>query len=144
MEVLSLEVYATSTWYGKMFQFNQKGRFKEKICLDEIKRAYRCKALKFHPDACPDPSIKEESTRRFIELRIAYETLSDPILREMYDQVLNLVDLQGRTSHGMNCRMGKRRGGGVEGFPREVWERQIIKLKKRSTQKMEKRNKMGI
>ncbi|XP_027166515.1 chaperone protein dnaJ 20, chloroplastic-like [Coffea eugenioides] len=102
------------------------------VGLDEIKKAYRCKALKFHPDSCP-PSEKEESTRRFLELRMAYETLSDPISRELYDHELSLVDVDGRTRHGMSCSMGSK-----------VWERQIAELNKRSRQKMEKRKEMGM
>nr|XP_027120737.1 uncharacterized protein LOC113737756 [Coffea arabica] len=99
---------------------------------DEIKKAYRCKALKFHPDACP-PSAKEESTKRFLELRMAYETLSDPISQQMYDHELSLVDVEGRTRHGMRFSMGNK-----------VWERQITELNKLLRQKMEKRKIMGM
>ncbi|XP_027118794.1 chaperone protein dnaJ 20, chloroplastic [Coffea arabica] len=102
------------------------------VGFNEIRKAYRCKALKLHPDACP-PTEKEESTRRFLELRIAYETLSDPISRELYDLELSLVKVDGRTRHGMSRSMGNK-----------VWERQIAELNKRSMQKMEKRKKMGI
>ena len=41
---------------------------------DEIKRAYRSMALQYHPDVCHDPSMKEESTRMFVQLNAAYKT----------------------------------------------------------------------
>ncbi|XP_016574316.2 chaperone protein dnaJ A6, chloroplastic-like [Capsicum annuum] len=61
------------------------------VGFEEIKKAYRCKALQYHPDICDD-SNKEEPIRRFIELRKAYETLSDPISRQIYDYELSLMD----------------------------------------------------
>lgn len=51
---------------------------------DEIKKAYRKLAKKYHPDANPDN--KEESEKKFKEVNEAYETLSDKQKRQMYDQ----------------------------------------------------------
>lgn len=61
----------------------------ETASIDEIKIAYRSLARRYHPDVCP-PSMKEESTKMFIELRQAYETLSNPTLRSMYDNELRI------------------------------------------------------
>ncbi len=51
---------------------------------DEIKKAYRRLAKKWHPDANPDN--KKEAENKFKEVSEAYETLSDAQKRKMYDQ----------------------------------------------------------
>lgn len=49
----------------------------------EIKKAYRKKALKFHPDKNPDDKASEE---KFKEAAEAYEILGNPSKRSRYDQ----------------------------------------------------------
>jgi molecular chaperone DnaJ len=51
---------------------------------DEIKRAYRKGALKYHPDSFKGD--KAEGETRFKELAEAYEVLSDSVKRNRYDQ----------------------------------------------------------
>ena len=51
---------------------------------DELKKAYRKLAKQYHPDA--NPNNKEEAEKKFKEINEAYETLSNPQKRKMYDQ----------------------------------------------------------
>lgn len=66
---------------------------------EEIKRAYRQLARKFHPDVNKDP----DAETRFKEITAAYEVLSDAKKRQMYDQFGHA----GPSAGGM----------GAEGFP---------------------------
>ncbi len=50
---------------------------------DDIKRAYRRMAMKYHPDKNPD---NKEAEARFKECAEAYEVLSDSQKRQRYDQ----------------------------------------------------------
>ena len=51
---------------------------------DELKKAFRKKAKHWHPDA--NPNNKKEAEAKFKEVNEAYEVLSNPQKRQMYDQ----------------------------------------------------------
>ena len=50
---------------------------------DEIKKAYRRLAQKFHPDRNPD---NKKAADRFKEISVAHDTLSNPRKRSLYDE----------------------------------------------------------
>src|ERR1700750_1118452 len=54
----------------------------ENADADAIKAAYRAKAKRVHPDFNPSPI----ATKQFHRLHEAYETLSDPEARAVYDK----------------------------------------------------------
>ena len=63
---------------------------------NELKKAYRKMALKYHPDKNTEPGAGE----KFKEISMAYEVLADPEKRKIYDQ------------HG---EQGIKEGGGGSG-----------------------------
>lgn len=68
---------------------------------DEVKKAYRKIAIKYHPDKNPDNLAAEE---KFKEAAEAYEVLSDAQKKQQYDQFGHA---------GMNGRGGAGRGGSM-------------------------------
>ncbi|CAK9088349.1 Chaperone protein DnaJ [Durusdinium trenchii] len=63
--------------YYKILGVNKKADEKS------LKKAYKKLALKWHPDKHVDD--KEKATAKFQEIAEAYETLSDPEKRKLYD-----------------------------------------------------------
>lgn len=56
---------------------------KSDVTEDDIKKAYKKLAMKWHPDK--NPNNKEEAESRFKEISEAYQVLSDSSKRSMYD-----------------------------------------------------------
>ena len=68
---------------------------------EEIKKAYRKLAVKYHPDKNPDDKASEE---KFKEIGEAYEALSDPEKKSAYDQF-------GHAAFNSRARAGRGGGG---------------------------------
>ncbi len=76
---------------------------------EEIQKAYRKLARKYHPDMNPDDAAAK---KKFQEIQKAYDTLNDPEKRKMYDQFGSAYE-----------QMGGAAGGGAGGggpFPFDI------------------------
>ncbi len=84
--------------------------------VEEIKKAFRSLALRYHPDQNNHPQAKE----RFQEIRQAYETLVNPQTRSLYDH-----------THGFNNRNRNRKKGNKfsspKSHPSDIWKEQHLK-----------------
>ncbi|CAD5327824.1 unnamed protein product [Arabidopsis thaliana] len=94
----------------------------ESVTLPEIKQAYKQLARKYHPDVSP-PDRVEEYTDRFIRVQEAYETLSDPRRRVLYDRDLSM---------GFSFSFSGRRRNR---YDQAKWQTQLSGLRRRSNQK---------
>ncbi|XP_030630185.1 dnaJ homolog subfamily B member 6a isoform X2 [Chanos chanos] len=77
---------------------------------DDIKKAYRKLALRWHPDKNPDN--KEEAERKFKEISEAYEVLSDANKRHVYDRYGKEGLTGGGGGGGGSYHNGDQFGGG--------------------------------
>lgn len=75
---------------------------------EEIKKAYRRMALRFHPDKNKDANAEE----KFKEIAEAYEVLSDPKKRAVYDQ----LGEEGKAKSDLSLCLCCNNGGGNSVF----------------------------
>ena len=73
---------------------------------DDIKKAFRKLAMKYHPDRNPDN--REEAEAKFKEAKAAYDILSDEQKRATYDR------------YGYEAASGNGAGGGFGGWGQDA------------------------
>lgn len=73
---------------------------------EEIRRAFRQQAMRWHPDKVA-AEHKEAATERFKELGAAYEVLSDGAKRQEYDVARSAAEAEGKPMPGSACTLGK-------------------------------------
>ncbi len=84
---------------------------------DEIKKAYRKKAHKYHPDK------KDGDEEKFKEVNSAYQVLSDSQKRQQYDQFGSEFDQAGAGGFdGFSGQSGQAGGFSSQGGPASGWE----------------------
>ena len=72
---------------------------------NEIKSAYKKLVLKHHPDKINKPNIsEEEKNKKFVEIKNAYDILSDANKRRHYDAEIN-QNYSGKNYENYNINM---------------------------------------
>ncbi|XP_065862752.1 chaperone protein dnaJ 20, chloroplastic-like [Euphorbia lathyris] len=113
------------------FSFYELLGIPESGSLIEIKQAYKQLARKYHPDVSP-PDRVQEYTQKFIQVQEAYEILSDPRSRAVYDRDM------ARGLHLAFSARGRYRNDEdleVRSDWKNRWESQLSELKRRSMNK---------
>src|SRR6476620_2535211 len=73
-----------------MWTFYDELGVKKTATPEDIERAYRILARKFHPDR--NPGREADAKARFVRVQEAYEILSNPTLRVEYDETFEAGD----------------------------------------------------
>lgn len=75
------------------------------ISPDMLKKVFKIQIKKYHPDLYEGDKIEAEEITK--HLNIAYEVLSDPVKREIYDDEQNLLDEQNNIYQYDNINLTK-------------------------------------
>src|ERR1700687_5815389 len=95
--------------------YNELLGVKKSASADEVRKAFRKLARKYHPDVNPGDKVAEEKFKAMSE---ANDVLSDPKKRKIYDQVGFYSDNIDPATAEAYARGGQPGGGGFSGFPR--------------------------
>src|SRR5690242_9382552 len=98
---------ATKDYYGAL-------GVKKNATADEIRKAFRKLARKYHPDVNPGDKSAEEKFKLISE---ANDVLSDPKKRKIYDQLGFYSDNIDPAAAEAYARGGPTGAGGFGGFP---------------------------
>ncbi|RLV89909.1 hypothetical protein DV515_00014617, partial [Chloebia gouldiae] len=103
---------------------------------EELKAAYRRLCMLYHPDKHRDPELKSQAERLFNLVHQAYEVLSDPQTRAIYD----IYGRRGLEMEGWEVVERKRTAAEIrEEFERLQREREERRLQQRTNPKMRRR-----
>lgn len=136
MRITSLKTKAKIDEARKELSFYDLLGLPESGTLIEIKQAYKLLARKYHPDVSP-PDRVEEYTKHFIKVQEAYETLSDPRRRAIYDKDLAMglhLAFSSRRRHQYDEKLEQ------SGEWKSRWQAQLSELKRRSMNKDAREN----
>jgi len=91
---------------------------------EEVRERYRALSVLFHPDKQRDDSTKKTASKRFLEIQKAYEVLSDPFLRTVYDT----YGFEGTRMKWPPELRSKSRDELVKILNRSKWEHDVVGL----------------
>ncbi|PKU33547.1 subfamily c member hypothetical protein [Limosa lapponica baueri] len=125
----------TSTDSSEWETHSELARIMHKITslyLEELKAAYRRLCMLYHPDKHRDPELKTQAERLFNLVHQAYEVLSDPQTRAIYD----IYGRRGLEMEGWEVVERKRTPAEIrEEFERLQREREERRLQQRTNPK---------
>ena len=104
---------------------------------DQIKKAYRELAMKYHPDRNPGDTVAEE---KFKKISAAYSVLSDETKRKQYD-MYGSTDNSSSSSYSGNYQGF---GGYYQGNPFEEWFKEAKNYNWRSQYEYETNKKKSF
>ncbi len=90
----------------------------EDATQDDIKKAYRTLARKFHPDVNKAPGAE----KRFTDVNSAYEELHDPVRRTAYDRLKTAGLVDGQEMDPASVHRGFHQGGPAADMDADVFD----------------------